>query len=283
MTNILKHWFSAIATMFANPGALLVFATLYALLLVACYLFISIREATIWQVLVTYALMILIPLDFFTLQAAIVNRATDQRLRWRVILIDALKFFVVCIPVLLVVWLLYFLLNKISAHYPAPPVVAVLPTDQFELPPPRPPLHWPSLIFSTLRFVLWGVGFPLATVHLWIAIAGGAVRPLFSNGVKSFFKLIGSALARAFSPDSVLLYGVGLLVFFVLPYVILVPTFTVNGNKREFAVFVLRLLLSFVFSLIGWVWTLTAFARTVPGLPPEVSPAPVAQPTEAAA
>ena len=106
---------------------------------------------------------------------------------------------------------------------------------------------------------------------------------LFSDGVKSFFKRIGSALARAFSPDSVLLYGLGLIVFFVLPYVILVPTFTVNGNKREFTVFVVRLLLSFVFSLIGWAWTLTAFARAVPALPPEVSPPTVAQPTEAAA
>ena len=282
MTTTLKRWFGTIATMFANPGALLVFATIYAFLLVASYIFISIREATIWQVLVTYALMVLIPLGFFTLQAAIINRATDEKLRWRVILIDALKFFVVCIPVLLVVWLLYYLLNKFAARYPAP-VVEVLPTNQIELPPPTPPLHWPSLIFSTLRFVLWGVAFPLATIHLWIAVAGGAVRTLFGDGVKSFFKRIGSALARAFSPDSVLLYGLGLIVFFVLPYVILVPTFTVNGNKREFAVFVLRLLLSFVFSLIGWVWTLTAFARTVPGLPPDISPTPVAQPTEAAA
>lgn len=284
MTTILKRWFGAIATTFAHPGSLLVFATLYAFLLVASYIFISIREATVWQVLVTYALMVLIPLGFFVLQAAIVNRAIDQRLRWRVILIDALKFFVVCIPVLLVVWLLYFLLNKIAVRYPAPaPIVEVLPPNQIELPPPTPPLHWPSLIFSTLRFVLWGVAFPLATIHLWIAIAGGELRALFGDGVKSFFKRVGSALARAFSPDSVLIYTLGLIVFFVLPYVILVPTFTVNGNKREFAVFVLRLVLSFLFSLIGWVWTLTAIARTVPGLPPEVSPAPVAQPTEAAA
>ena len=282
MTNTLKRWFSAIATMFANPGALLVFATIYALLLVAAYIFISIREATIWQVLVTYALMILIPIGFFTLQAAIINRAIDQKLRWRVILVDALKFFVVCIPVLLLVWLLYFLLNKISARYPAP-VVEVVATNQIELPPPTPPLHWPSLIFTTLRFVLWGVAFPLVTIHLWVAVAGGEFRTLFSNGAKAFFKRIASALARAFSPDSVLLYGLGLIVFFVLPYVLLVPTFTVNGNKREFAVFVLRLLLSFLFSLIGWVWTLTAFARTVPGLSNAVSPPPVAQPTEAAA
>src|SRR6188474_1851089 len=102
---ILKLWFRTIVRTFANPGALLVFAIIYAFLLVASYIFISIREATIWQVLVTYALMILIPIGFFTLQAAIINRAMDQKLRWRVILIDALKFLAVTILVLLVVWL----------------------------------------------------------------------------------------------------------------------------------------------------------------------------------
>ena len=274
----LKLWFSAIATTFANTGALLVFAIIYAFLLVASYIFIWIREATILQVLVTYALMIVIPISFFTLQAAIINRAIDQKLRWRVILIDALKFLVVSILVLLVVWLLHYLLNKVSARYPAP-VVAAPPAKQ-ATPPTTPPLHWPTLIFTTLRFVLWGVAFPLAAIHLWIAVAGGEFRTLFA---KSIFKRIGSALARAFSPDSVLIYGLGLIIFFVLPYVILVPTFTINSNKMEFAVFGLRLLLSFVFSLIGWVLTLTTFARAVPDLPPEVSAPAVAQPTESVA
>src|ERR1043165_2024392 len=103
MTTTLKLWLSTIAATFANPGALLVFAIIYAFLLVASYVFISIREATISQVLVTYALMILIPIAFFILQAAIINRAIDQKLRWRVILIDALKFLVVTILLLLVV------------------------------------------------------------------------------------------------------------------------------------------------------------------------------------
>ena len=278
---LLKHWLRSIATVFANLGALLVFAIIYAFLLVASYIFISIREATIWQVLVTYALMIVIPISFFILQAAIINRAIDQKLRWRVILIDALKFLVVSILVLLVVWLLYYLLNKVSARYPAP-VVAAPPVKQ-AAPSTTPPLHWPSLIFTTLRFVLWGVAFPLATIHLWIAVAGGEFRALFSGGAKSFLKRIGAALARAFSPDSVLIYGLGLIIFFVLPYVILVPTLTINSNKMEFAVFGLRLLLSFLFSLIGWVLTLTTFARTVPDLPREVSAPAVAQPTESAA
>jgi len=277
----LKLWLSSIATVFANFGALLVFAIIYAFLLVASYVFISIREATVWQVLVTYALMILIPIGFFTLQAAIINRAIDQKLRWRVILIDALKFLVVTILVLLAVWLLNYLLNKVSARYPAP-VVQIPPPSKAapQTTPTTPPLHWPSLIFATLRFVLWGVAFPLAAIHLWIAIAGGEFRTLFA---KSIFKRVGSSLARAFSADSVLIYGLGLIIFFVLPYVILVPAFRFNGNKTEFAFFGLRLLASFVFSLVGWVLTLTAFARNVRGLPPEVSAPAVAQPAESAA
>jgi len=136
------------------------------------------------------------------------------------------------------------------------------------------------LIFATLRFVLWGVACPLAAIHVWIAVAG---EGLFRDGAKSFFKRVGSALARAFSPDSVLVYGLGLIIFFVLPYLSLVPMFKLNGNKTEFAFFGLRLLLAFVFSLVGWVITLNALARTAPGLPPAVSTPAVAQPTEAAA
>ena len=291
MTTILKLWLSTIVTTFTNVGSLLFFAVIYAFLLVACYVFISVQEATIWQVFVTYALMVLIPIGFFMLQASIINRGLGQKLRWRVILIDALKFLAVSIPVLLVVWLLYYLLRKLSAHYPAP-VVEVLPTKPpahattakpLPTPLPNPPLHWPSLTFATLRFVLLGVVFPLTMIHLWIAVAGGGFRTQFSDGVKSFFRRIGSALARAFSPDSVLVYGLGLIIFFVLPYLSLVPMFKLNGNKTEFAFFGLRLLLAFVFSLVGWVITLNALARTAPGLPPAVSTPAVAQPTEAAA
>ena len=288
MTTALKLWLSTIATVFANAGALLVFGTIYAFLLLASYIFISIREATVWQVLVTYALMILIPVGFFILQASIIDHVLDQKFRWRVILIDAVKFLVLSILVLLVVWALYYVLSKLSARYPAP-VVKVLPAKQASPltapapPPPIPPLHWPSLIFATLRFVLLGIAFPLTTIHLWIAVAGGGFRTLFRDGVKSFFKRMGSALAHAFSPNSVLLYGLGLIIFFVLPYVTLVPTFKLNGNKTEFAFFGLRLLLAFLFSLVGWVITLNALTRTVTDSPSEVSVPGVAQPTEAAA
>ena len=284
MTTILKAWFSAIVRTFANPRALLLFTVIYAVLLVASYVFISMREATISQVLATYALMFLIPIGFFILQASIIDRVLDQKFRWRAILIDTLKFLIVTILVLLVVWLLYYLLNKIAARYPAP-IVEVPPVKKGvpPAPPKTPPLHWPSLIFSTLRFVLLGVAFPLAAIHLWIAVAGGEIRGLFRDGVKSFFKRIGSALLRAFSSGSVLIYGLGLIIFFVLPYLALVPTFNVNGNKTEFVIFGLRLLLAFLFSLVGWVSTLTALATAVSIAPVVVPVSDVALQTESAA
>src|SRR6185503_11085904 len=178
-------------------------------------------------------------------------------------------------------------LNKVAARYPAP-VVAVAPVTQAAHPaPPTPPvtlpLHWPSLVFSTLRFALLGVAFPLATIHLWIAVAGSRLRGLFGAGVKSFFKGVGSALATAFSSSSVFIYGLGLIIFFVLPYVALVPTFAIKGNKTEFIILGLRLLLAFVFSLIGWVVTLRALARAALMLPTETSAPVVTQPAEAAA
>ena len=272
----IKLFLNSIISTLTNMGSLLVFAILYALLLAAFFRFIWIREATLTQVFFTYAFMFLIPALFFIWQAAIIHRVREQRFRWRAILIDALKFFVATIPVLLVAWLLYFLLGKVAGRYPAPP----LPVLPLGAAPPKAPLHWPTLIFASLRFVLLGVAAPLTAIHLWIEIAGGEVRSLFAHG-KSFLTRIGSAVARAFSADAVLIYALGLFVFFVLPYVALVPTLTIKGNKTEFTIFVLRLLLTFVLTLIGWVVTVSALttnaaeapvARTEPA--PEASPAP---------
>src|SRR5262249_1311201 len=77
----------------------------------------------------------------------------------------------------------------------------------------------------------------------------------------SFFKRIGNTLARAFSSDSAFIYALGLIVFFVIPYAVLFVPLTIKGNKTEFVFFILRLLLVFVFTLMGWVVTLTALVK----------------------
>src|SRR5438552_9932011 len=83
-----------------NPRALAIFAALYALLLATLYWFIATREATVWQVIFTLVGLVVIPAEFFILQAAILDQARDQGFRWRAILSDALKIFVVTVPIL---------------------------------------------------------------------------------------------------------------------------------------------------------------------------------------
>ena len=269
----LRLWFSTLKTTLTNLPTLAVFALVYALLLAAFFKFIWTREATVWQVFVTYVLMVLIPALFFVFQATIIDRARDQKFRWAAILIDAVKFFVASIPILLLAWLIAYLLNKWQLRYPAP----TLPSLPVASGPPTPqPAHWPSLIFATLRFVLLGVMLPLTTIHLWIALAGGEVRTLFAGGA-SFFKRLSAAMSRAFASESVLIYALGLLLFVVIPYAVLYIPFTPKGNKTDFAFLILRLVLTFVFSLIGWVVTISALTRnsleTSPAAPPERSPA----------
>src|SRR5204862_2696884 len=97
MTTTLKLWLGSIATTFTNIGALIVFAIIYLLLLFASFFFISTREATVAQVFVTYALMIVIPALFFLYQAAIIDRIRDGKFRWRAIGLDAVRFFLATI------------------------------------------------------------------------------------------------------------------------------------------------------------------------------------------
>ena len=274
-----KNFLDTIKTLFKQPGAWLIFAAIYALLLVASYFFISTREATFGQVFVTYALMIVIPALFFIYQAAIVDHVRDAKFRWHAIVLDAVRFFLATIPLVLIAWLLYYLLNKLAMRYPAP-AIPVLPATQG---PPKPaPLHWPSLIFASAKFVLLGVALPLAAIHLWIEIASCNLRESLRGGARLILNRLGGRFACAFSSESVLIYALGLIFFFVLPYAVLFVPFAPKGNKTDFAVFILRLVLAYIFSLIGWVVTVSALARVNPEPAPALAVA-TAQPVEAAA
>lgn len=263
MTTTLKLWVSTIKTTLTNVGSLAVFAVLYAILLATFFRFIWIREATVWQVLFTYAFMILIPAEFFIFQASIIDRAREIKFHWRTMVVNAFKCFVVTIPVLLLAWGIYFLLNKWQLRYPPPAVVLNVPAG----PPKSQPMHWPTLLFGTLRFVIFGVVLPLATIHLWLEVTACNLRESLRSGGKAILSRLGKRFSGAFASESVLIYALGLIVFFVLPYIILVPTFAIKNNKTEFAVFILRLVVSFVLTLIGWVVTVSTLARNTSSAP----------------
>jgi hypothetical protein len=253
----LKTWVETTRSTLTNLRALAIFAALYALLLASLYGFIATREATVGQVTVTLLLLVLVPAEFFVLQSAILNHDREPKFRWAQILRDAIKLAVVTVPILLLAWALWALLNKWQLRFPAPRPPITLPAAA----PRLQPIHWPSLVFATVRCLLFGVGLPLAAIHLWIEVAGRNVRDSVGGGGQAVLKRIGNVFARAFASESVFTYALGLIFFVVVPYALLFIPFTVKGTKTDFAVFIARLVLAFLFMLIGWIVTLTALTR----------------------
>jgi hypothetical protein len=265
----IKSFLNTTRSILTDPKALALLAILYALLLATLYGFISTREATLWQVTITYVFLVLIPLEFFVLQAAILQHARLQKFHWAQILRDAIKLAVVTIPIILLGFAISYLLNKWQAHHLAPEPTLTLPS--VKTPPAAPPLHWPTVLFATARLLILGIVLPLAAIYLWIEVTARDMRSSFAGGAKPVLQRIGNALARAFQFDSVLTYALGLIIFVLLPYAILFLRIPVKGTKTDFAVFIVRLLFVYLFTLIGWVVTLITLAKIEPAVAVPVS------------
>jgi hypothetical protein len=263
----IKRLLETTKSLLTSPRALAVFAVLYAVLLATLFGFMRIREATVWQVVLTMLFLALIPIEFFVLQAGILQHTRADKFGWAQLTRDAIKLAVVTIPIILLAYVLLYLLNKWQVRYQAPTVAALPITPG---PPKAPPLHVPTVLFATLRFLFLGLVLPLATIHLWIEVAARGLRASLSGGAKTVLKRIGNVFARALAFDSVLIYALGLIVFVLVPYAILFVPIKVTGTKTDFAIFVTRLVLVYVFTLIGWVVTLSALARTAGEALPQV-------------
>ena len=112
----------ALRRLFGNWRALLSLLLLYAVMLASLYFFISVREASVWQVLATFLLAALVPLIFFVIQRIGVRYVesdvrTKDLLRWSVR--DFWKLLVATVPLLLLAWLLFYLFGKFQVSVPA--------------------------------------------------------------------------------------------------------------------------------------------------------------------
>jgi hypothetical protein len=94
---------------------------------------------------------------------------------------------------------------------------------------------------------------PLVAVHSWLAASRG--------GVGQVFKGIGRVIARALAPRSALIYAVGLIVFAVIPYFLIVPRTPAKNPWVDMTLLGARLALALLFILVGWVVTLGALSR----------------------
>ncbi len=229
--------------------AMLLFFATYVALLAMLALFVTTREATIKEVLLTFAALVALPALFFMLQGMCVSyRETNgagellrraSKVFWKLI--------VASIPLIIAGVALYLLLGKFEARF------AMQPHVQGVQPRVEAGATWPRVIFSTLRLLLFGLALPLASIHLWLA--------LMRDDVRSVWRGIRPLMSKAFAPRSVTTYVCGLVLFGVLPYFLFISRTPFERAWLELTVLGARLLLAFSLMLLGWVVTVGALQK----------------------
>ena len=219
--------FSALRLLFKNRVMLLLLVAMYGALLLAGYLFVSTREATISQLLVTLGLVVVAPVLFFALQAVSVNYVSGPGANGlvRKSLYDGLRLVAVTVPVIGLTVLAFYGLRKIESHQTV--VVAV-------------------------RYLLIGVVAPLLAIQLWVTASRDGLRALLRRAHK--------VTARAFAPQSVFIYACGALVFAIAPYFLIFHTSQIERAWLEVSLLAVRLVLSAFLILFGWVTTVGTLA-----------------------
>ena len=209
--------------LFTNRRVLALVVGAYAGLLIAIYLFVTTREATISQLLLTCFSIAAAPALFFILQAVSVTYTSGPTLTKTAV--TCLKLVVVSLPVVALTGFAVHELDKVQTHLTA---------------------------ITTLRYLLVAVIAPLLTIQLWIATS--------NSGLRSFRKSLGGVLRNSFAPHSVLVYACGFLIFAVVPYLLMQKPIVTERAWLELSLLIARLAASATLILIGWVTTVGALS-----------------------
>lgn len=218
----IKTEVTAIRLLFRSKLTLLLLVMIYGGLLGAGYLFVSTREATIVQLVVTFALVIAVPVLFFALQAVSVNYVSHQTeiFSLKKAAYDCLRLLAVSVPLIAVTALAFYGLGKINSH---------------------------QTVVLTVRYLLAGVIAPLLAIQLWVAAS--------RDGLQSLLRRLHRVAAKTFAPQSVFVYACGVVVFAVAPYFLVFHTTQTERAWLEVSLLTARLVASALLILFGWVTT----------------------------
>lgn len=232
--------FSAVRMLFKSWLTLPLMIGVYGALLLAVYLFVSTREATVAQVTVTFFVMIAAPLLFFMLQSASINYMTAPSSLLRKTLRDTAKLIAVTVPVIGLTLLAVYLLGKLQG------TLAVDPnTSQ-----PSSPNTMTTL--TVIRYLVIAVVAPLVTIQLWIATS--------TRGLRAIVRNLRETMARAFAPQTVFIFACGFVIYAVAPYFLLAQTIEIERAWLQFSLLTARLVISALMILLGWVVTIGALS-----------------------
>lgn len=260
LTETFHSIISAARKVFTNWRAMLLLAIVYASLLAALYFFVAVREASIGQVMLTFALAIAAPLLFFVLQSMVASQTDEEDVGslLRRSLSSFWKLILISLPLIALAVLIAYLLAKAQNYFGTSldhPDSDLLRQSATRVDAQRAarPIDWKVALLSTVRYLIFGLVLPLAAIHLWLATV--------HEGLGAAVRKVGTHLAQAFAPRSVLIYIAGFLVFGVAPYFLLFKTTQTKHAWLELSLLVARLVVVFALTLFGWVITVRALGQ----------------------
>lgn len=228
---------------------------LYLVLIGVIYLFITTREASIVQVLLSAVLFPLLAVELFFMLQGIALGYVSREMETRTLLGQAAKnawrLFVISLPLLLIAWLIVKGIDQLDwrvIHYKA-----ISPYADSSSSSNRNYQDWYLIASRTMRFVLLYVALPLLAARLWISVA--------REGVRETLRRIGSHLLRAFAPRAVLIYGTCLAVFGAMAYLLLFTRTPAENPWVEIGLLSTRIALALIVVFIGWLIAIGALAK----------------------
>ena len=253
-----KAIFNATRGLFRNWPALALIAAVYAALLITIYFFVSTREATVAQLVITLLLAVAAPILFFMLQAVGASYTVEAGTSF--LLKSARSFwklFIISLPVIALAILALYLLSKVQAHLAISSTAAPSQlTSQTQV--ASPSIRWGLTALTAVRYLLLGVAVPLLLIQFWITVSNQGLGWLVTW--RSLAARLREVAIKAFAPESFLIYAAGFLVFAVIPYVAIFKTIPSKLAWVEVTWLALRLLVSAAFVLLGWITTVGALS-----------------------
>lgn len=233
---------AAARKLFTNFGAVLIALLFYVTLWLAGYFFVTTREATQLQVVLSLVILPLLALIvFFALQAialSYVRIGVGAGYLLKRAMKDLWKLLMVSLPLLLLAWGLWELFGYLGQKFVANA---------------KPPRQWLELALTVARWLIFYLVLPLWAIHLWMA----AMR----EGLTAAFKGIGRSLLAGCSPRSVLIYAIVIAVFGALAYFIAFTETHVKSEWGELWLAGIRFGLALLLPFVGWMLALGALAE----------------------
>ena len=254
--DVLNAITSATQQLFRSWRVLLIMLVLYLGILGSVYMFFATREATVAQLLLTFALGILALVLWLVIQAMAVRYPSEDRAGRLLVrsFSDFWKLGIIVLPVVVLIGLVVYVLGSTEFKSAQETVRSVAAPRRVVGPRVAPPsTPWQAVALSTLQYLLMALLLPLASIHLWIEAARSGLK----NAVKKFARTV----AHAFAPRGVVTYVIGFAVFAVIPYLLVTKRTPVTSPWLDVTLLGARLALAVLFSLIGWVVTVAALTR----------------------